>query len=94
MASNYKFQKTLDNLLKTLEDEETDIDKITNVTHNVLMTISLKTAVNIVEEKEKNSENLNSDEKVKMIGDFTEITYSEQLDFIKKSFLNFDLNKK
>ena len=94
MASNYEFQKTIDNLLNTLDDEETDIDKITNVTHNVLMAISLKTAVNIVEEKEKNGENLNSDEKAKMIGDFTETTYSEQLDFIKKSFLNLDLNKK
>ena len=94
MASNYEFQKTIDNLLNTLDDEETDIDKITNVTHNVLMAISLKTAVNIVEETEKNGENLNSDEKAKMIGDFTEITYSEQLDFIKKSFLNLDLNKK
>ena len=94
MASNYEFQKTIDSLLNTLDDEETDIDKITNVTHNVLMAISLKTAVNIVEEKEKNGENLNSDEKAKMIGDFTEITYSEELDFIKKSFLNLDLNKK
>ena len=94
MASNYEFQKTIDNLLNTLDDEETDIDKITNVTHNVLMAISLKTAVNIVEEKEKNGENLNSDEKAKMIGDFTEIAYSKQLDFIKKSFLNLDSNKK
>ena len=64
------------------------------MTHNVLMAIYLKTAVNIVEEKEKNGEHLNNGEKAKMIGDFTKITYSEQLDFIKKSFLNLDLNKK
>ena len=50
MASNYEFRKTIDNLLNTLDDEETDIDKITNVTHNVLMAISLKITVNIVEE--------------------------------------------
>ena len=56
------------------------------MTHNVLMAISLKTAVNIVEEKEKNGENLNSDEKAKMIGGFTEITYSKQQDFIKNFF--------
>ena len=27
MASNYEFQKIIDNLLNTLDDEETDIDK-------------------------------------------------------------------
>ena len=27
MVSNYEFQKIIDNLLNTLDDEETDIDK-------------------------------------------------------------------
>ena len=51
MASN--FQKNIDELLNRLDNEETDINKICGVTHNVLMTMSIREGVDIINNKKK-----------------------------------------
>ena len=47
------FQKNIDKILNRLDDDETDIKKITNITHTVLMAMSVRGAVCIINEKKK-----------------------------------------
>ena len=51
MASN--FQKHIDELLNRLDNDETDINKICDVTHNVLMVMSIREGVDIINNNKK-----------------------------------------
>ena len=51
MASN--FQKDIDELMNRLEDDETDINKITDVTHKVLMVMLIREGVIIINNNKK-----------------------------------------
>ena len=51
MASN--FQKNVDELLNRLDNDETDINKICDVTHNVLMAMLIREGVDIINNKKK-----------------------------------------
>ena len=82
------FQKGIDETLKRLDEEETDIKKITDVTHNVLMAMSVRDAVYIINEKKKNGEILSEEDEIKLVSELVTKCYEEKLDFIKKSLLN------
>ena len=82
------FQKGIDETLKRLDEEETDIKKITDVTHNVLMAMSVRDAVYIIKEKKKNGEILSEEDEIKLVSELVTKCYEEKLDFIKKSLLN------
>ena len=71
-----------------LDEEETDIKKITDVTHNVLMAMSVRDAVYIINEKKKNGEILSEEDEIKLVSELVTKCYEEKLDFIKKSLLN------
>ena len=71
-----------------LDEEETDIKKITDVTHNVLMAMSVRDAVCIIKEKKKNGEILSEEDEIKLVSELVTKCYEEKLDFIKKSLLN------
>ena len=86
MASN--FQENIDELLNRLDAGETDINKITDVTHNVLMAMSVRDAVCIIKEKKKNGEILSEEDEIKLVSELVTKCYEEKLDFIKKSLLN------
>ena len=86
MASN--FQENTDELLNRLDAGETDINKITDVTHNVLMAMSVRDAVYIIKEKKKNGEILSEEDEIKLVSELVTKCYEEKLDFIKKSLLN------
>ena len=86
MASN--FQENIDELLNRLDAGETDINKITDVTHNVLMAMSVRDAVYIINEKKKNGEILSEEDEIKLVSELVTKSYEEKLDFIKKSLLN------
>ena len=47
------FQKGIDELLNRLDEEETDINKICDVTHNVLMAMSVRDGIDIINNKKK-----------------------------------------
>ena len=47
------FQKGIDELLNRLDQEETDINKICDVTHNVLMAMLVRDGINIINNKKK-----------------------------------------
>ena len=85
MASN--FQENIDELLNRLDAGETDINKITDVTHNVLMAMSVRDAVFIINEKKKNGEILSEEDEIKLVSELVTKSYEEKLDFIKKSLI-------
>ena len=85
MASN--FQENIDELLNRLDAGETDINKITDVTHNVLMAMSVRDAVYIINEKKKNGEILSEEDEIKLVSELVTKSYEEKLDFIKKSLI-------
>ena len=85
MASN--FQENTDELLNRLDAGETDINKITDVTHNVLMAMSVRDAVCIIKEKKKNGEILSEEDEIKLVSELVTKSYEEKLDFIKKSLI-------
>ena len=82
------FQKGIDKTLNRLDEEETDSKKITDVTHNVLMAMSVRDAVCIINEKKKNGEILSEEDEIKLVSELVTKCYEEKLDFIKKSLLN------
>ena len=55
MASN--FQKDIDELMNRLEDDKTDINKITDVTHNILMAMSVRDGIDIINNNKKKWQN-------------------------------------
>ena len=85
MASN--FQENIDELLHRLNAGKTDINKITDVTHNVLMAMSVRDAVCIIKEKKKNGEILSEEDEIKLVSELVTKSYEEKLDFIKKSLI-------
>ena len=85
MASN--FQENIDELLHRLNAGKTDINKITDVTHNVLMAMSVRDAVYIINEKKKNGEILSEEDEIKLVSELVTKSYEEKLDFIKKSLI-------
>ena len=85
MASN--FQENIDDLLNRLDAGETDINKITDITHNVLMAMSVRDAVYIINEKKKNGEILSEEDEIKLVSELVTKSYEEKLDFIKKSLI-------
>ena len=86
MASN--FQKDIDELMNRLEDDETDINKITDVTHNILMAMLLRDGIDIINNNKKNGEILSEDDEIKLISEVVTKKYKEKFEFIKKSLLN------
>ena len=82
------FQKNIDEILNRLDDDETDVKKITNITHTVLMAMSVRGAVCIINKKKKNGKILTDDEEMKKESELVKKSYEEKLDFIKKSFMN------
>ena len=84
MDSN--FEKAIDELLNRLDDEETDLKKITNVTHNILMAMSYKKVMGIIADKEKSGEVFTMTHQIKKCQELMVISYETILDFIKKDF--------
>ena len=82
------FQKGIDELLNRLDEEETDINKICDVTHNVLMAMSVRDGIDIINNKKKNGKILSEDDEIKLISELVTKKYEEKIDFIKKSLLN------
>ena len=82
------FQKGIDELLNRLDEEETDINKICDVTHNVLMAMSVRDGIDIINNTKKKGKILSEDDEIKLISELVTKSYEEKIDFIKKSLLN------
>ena len=74
----FKPDKEITNLLNSLDPEENDLDKITNVTHKCLMVMSVRDAS--IMKKENENEKIELDELIQII-------YLEKLDLMRKEVL-------
>ena len=90
----FNIQNEISKLLNSLEPEETDINKIANVAHRSLLTMSIRDAVTEMEmekrrKKEKNDEKeeLNDEDDTKLF-EMIQRSYLGKLDFMKKTLLN------
>ena len=86
MVSN--FDKAIDELMNTLDNDKTDIEKMTEVTHNILTAMSYKKAKEIIVSKERSEEVFTTADKVKKCGEIMMMSYELMLDFIKKEVIN------
>ena len=90
----FNIQNEISKLLNSLDPEETDINKIANVAHRSLLTMSIRDAVTEMEmekrrKKEKNDEKeeLNDEDDTKLF-EMIQRSYLGKLDFMKKTLLN------
>ena len=91
----FKVQKGINKLSNSLEPEETDINKMAKVAHRSLLIMSVRDAVMEMEmekrrKKEKNDEKeeLNDEDKTKLLHKMIQKSYLDKLDFMKKTLLN------
>ena len=83
------FQKGIDKLLNKHDEDETDINKICGVTHNVLMAMSVRDRIDIINtKKKKKGKILSEGDEIKSISELVTKKYEEKIDFIKKNLLN------
>ena len=70
-------------MLNVLDDNEADINKIAFVSHNFLLTSSIKNAREIIDKKKANGENFNKEKKIKKFKELVHLIYEFILFFIK-----------
>ena len=86
----FNFDNEINKQLNSLEPEETDINKITTVTHRTLLMMSMRDAVMEMRDKkkdEKKKEEEEEENEVKLFHELIQKSYLEKLDFIKKQLL-------
>ena len=74
----FKPDEEITKLLNSLDPEENDLDKITNITHKCLMAMSVRDAS--IMKKENENEKIELDELIQKI-------YLEKLDLMRKELL-------
>ena len=74
--------------MNSLEPEENDINKITKVTHESLMILSVADAAAIINNKKKDEkEELSEENELKLFHEIIQKSYLEKLDFMRKELL-------
>ena len=74
--------------MNSLEPEENDINKITKVTHESLMILSVADAAAIINNKKKDEkEELSEEDELKLFHEIIQKSYLEKLDFMRKELL-------
>ena len=83
----FKPDDEIEKLLNSLDPEENDIDKISDVTHKCLMIMSVVSAAVIINNK-KNDEKLDNEEEMKLFHELVQKHYLEKIDFMRKELLD------
>ena len=86
----FNFDNEINKQLNSLEPEETDINKITKVTHRTLLMMSMRDAVMEMRDKKKDGKKEEEEEEeneIKLFHELIQKSYLEKLDFIKKQVL-------
>ena len=81
---NHELQK----LFNSLEPDETDIDKITNVTHKSLLIMSIRDAALIIKGRKEKNNDVDADEEMKLLDKIVQKSYLIKLELLKKKLLN------
>ena len=72
-------------LLTSLEPDETDIDKITDVTHKCLLMMSVRDAALLTN---NNNDSIEEEEKMKLFHEIVKKSYLIKLGLLEKKLLN------
>ena len=85
----FNFDNEINKQLNSLEPEETNINKITKVTHRTLLMMSMRDAVMEMRDKKKDEKKEEEEEEneIKLFHELIQKSYLEKLDFIKKQVL-------
>ena len=85
----FNFDNEINKQLNSLEPEETDINKITKVTHRTLLMMSMRDAVMEMRDKKKDEKKEEEEEEneIKLFHELIQKSYLKKLDFIKKQLL-------
>ena len=86
-TATFKPDDEIQKLLNSLEDEETDVDNITDVTCKCLLIMSVRDATEIINSKEKTKGDDDEEEKMKLFDEFVQKSYSVKLESMKKNLL-------
>ena len=85
-TTTFKPDEEITKLITSLEPDENDIDKITNVTHKCLLVTSVTNASRIMNNKKKENEKI--EDKINLFHKLIQKFYLEKLNYIKKELLN------
>ena len=85
----FNFDNEINKQLNSLEPEETNINKITKVTHRTLLMMSMRDAVMEMRDKKKDEKKEEEEEEneIKLFHELIQKSYLKKLDFIKKQLL-------
>ena len=85
----FNFDNEINKQLNSLEPEETDINKITKVTHRTLLMMSMRDAVMEMRDKKKDEKKEEEEEEneIKLFHELIQKSYLEKLDFMRKKLL-------
>ena len=83
-----KPHEEIQKLLNSLDKNETDVNKISDVTHKYLLIMSVRDATKIINTGEKTKDDDNNDEKMKMFDEIVQKCYLIKLESLKKKLLN------
>ena len=75
----------IEKLPNSLDTNETNIDKITDVTHKCLLIVSVTDAVRIIDNMKKNDDDdANDDKQMKLFDEIVQMCYLIKLDSMKE----------
>ena len=77
----------IEKMLNVLDDNETGINKIANVSHHFLLASSMKNAREIIQKREANGKIFNKDEKKIFFNELFNLIYEEKLKLLKEELL-------
>ena len=77
----------IEKMLNVLDDNETDLNKIANVSHHFLLASSMKNVREIIQKREANGEIFNKDEKFFFFNELVNLIYEEKLKLLKEELL-------
>ena len=87
-TTTFKPHEEIQKLLNSLDKNETDVNKISDVTHKCLLIMSVRNATKIINTGEKTKDDDDNDEKMKMFDEIVQKCYLIKLESLKKKLLN------
>ena len=81
---DYEIQK----LLNSLEPDETDVTKISDVTHKCLMIMCVRDAAQIINSRKNDDNDEKEKQKMKLFDEIVQKSYLIRLELLKKKLLN------
>ena len=78
----------INKLLKSLDPEEKNIEKMSDVTHKCLLIMSVRYAATVINFKKNNGKKLGKEEEDKLFNELINKHYSEKIKLMEEELLN------